>query len=48
MTDLLIATPPQPGAARPYRFPRVVRHDVRGGRVVAAHLPGQPLAVAQQ
>lgn len=42
----LIAERPGPGAARPYRFPQVVRRDVAGGRVVAAHLPGQNLAVA--
>lgn len=38
----LIADRPAPGTARPYRFPEVVRSD----GVVAAHLPGQPLAVA--
>ncbi|MFC0532251.1 M16 family metallopeptidase [Phytohabitans kaempferiae] len=38
----LVADRPGPGAARPYRFPAVVRHD----GVVAAHLPGQALAVA--
>ncbi|MEV4493133.1 pitrilysin family protein [Micromonospora coxensis] len=42
----LIAARPGAGAARPYRFPTVVRRDVAGGRVVAAHLPGQNLAVA--
>lgn len=42
----LIATRPGPGAARPYRFPQVVRRTVAGGQVVAAHLPGQNLAVA--
>ncbi|GHJ06101.1 peptidase M16 [Micromonospora humidisoli] len=42
----LITTRPGPGTARPYRFPTVVRRDVAGGRVVAAHLPGQTLAVA--
>ncbi|MCW3838612.1 insulinase family protein [Micromonospora yasonensis] len=42
----LIATRPGPGAARPYRFPQVVRRAVAGGQVVAAHLPGQNLAVA--
>jgi predicted Zn-dependent peptidase len=43
--DALIAEPPPPGAARPYRFPQIVRQSA-GGRIVAAHLPGQPLAVA--
>ncbi|MBM0227930.1 pitrilysin family protein [Micromonospora sp. ATA51] len=42
----LIAARPGPGAARPYRFPQVVRRTVAGGQVVAAHLPGQNLAVA--
>ncbi|MEV0153333.1 pitrilysin family protein [Micromonospora sp. NPDC050686] len=42
----LIAVCPGPGAARPYRFPSVVRRQVAGGQVVAAHLPGQNLAVA--
>ncbi|SCG65046.1 M16 family metallopeptidase [Micromonospora halophytica] len=42
----LIAARPGAGTPRPYRFPTVVRRDVAGGRVVAAHLPGQNLAVA--
>jgi predicted Zn-dependent peptidase len=42
----LIAERPVPGLARPYRFPQVTRREVAGGRVVAAHLPGQNLAVA--
>lgn len=42
----LISTRPGPGAARPYRFPKVVRRGVAGGQLVAAHLPGQSLAVA--
>ncbi|MEU5724348.1 pitrilysin family protein [Micromonospora sp. NPDC047738] len=42
----LITERPGPGAARPYRFPQVVRRAVAGGQVVAAHLPGQSLAVA--
>ncbi|MGY0005013.1 M16 family metallopeptidase [Micromonospora sp. I033] len=42
----LIATRPGPGAGRPYRFPQVVRRSAAGGQVVAAHLPGQNLAVA--
>ena len=42
----LIADRPGPGAAREYRFPQVVRRTVAGGQVVAAHLPGQNLAVA--
>ncbi|MGC4778788.1 M16 family metallopeptidase [Micromonospora chalcea] len=42
----LIATRPGPGAARAYRFPQVVRRTAAGGQAVAAHLPGQNLAVA--
>lgn len=42
----LISTRPGPGVARPYRFPQVVRRSVAGGQLVAAHLPGQSLAVA--
>lgn len=42
----LIAVRPEPGPARPYRFPPVVREAVAGGEVVAAHLPGHRLAVA--
>ncbi|WP_213455154.1 M16 family metallopeptidase [Rhizomonospora bruguierae] len=43
--EALVATPPQPGDARPYRFPEITREQP-GGPVVAAHLPNQPLAVA--
>lgn len=42
----LIAERPEPGDARPYRFPRVVRREVGNGRIVAADLPGHNLAVA--
>ena len=42
----LIATPPDPGVARPYAFPTIVRTTVAGGAVVAAHMPGQLLATA--
>lgn len=42
----LIAERPAPGTARPYSFPEIVRRTVAGGRVVAAHLPGQMLASA--
>ncbi|MEV1145017.1 pitrilysin family protein [Micromonospora sp. NPDC049799] len=42
----LIVDRPGPGTSRPYRFPQVVRRTVAGGQVVAAHLPGQNLAVA--
>jgi predicted Zn-dependent peptidase len=42
----LVAHRPEPGAARPYSFPAIVRRTVAGGEVVAAHLPGQLLATA--
>jgi predicted Zn-dependent peptidase len=42
----LVAHRPEPGAARPYSFPTIVRRTVAGGEVVAAHLPGQLLATA--
>lgn len=42
----IIAQRPEAGAARPYRFPAVIRRTVAGGQVVAAHLPGHRLAVA--
>jgi predicted Zn-dependent peptidase len=39
--------PDRPSAAtpRPWHFPAFERHTVAGGRVLAAHLPGRPLAV---
>lgn len=42
----LISERPGAGAPRPYQFPPVTRRTVAGGDVVAAHLPGQRLAVA--
>ncbi|GAB7043397.1 MULTISPECIES: M16 family metallopeptidase [Catenuloplanes] len=42
----LVSERPGTGAPRPYAFPRIVRRDVAGGRVIAAHLPGQALSVA--
>jgi len=42
----LIDTRPEPGVARPYAFPAVVRTTVGGGTVIAAHLPGRLLATA--
>ena len=42
----LVNDRPGPGRPRPYRFSQVVRRAVAGGDVVAAHLPGQALAVA--
>ncbi|MDR7273248.1 M16 family metallopeptidase [Catenuloplanes atrovinosus] len=42
----LVSERPGTGAPRPYVFPRIVRREVAGGRVIAAHLPGQALSVA--
>ncbi|WP_033343926.1 M16 family metallopeptidase [Catenuloplanes japonicus] len=42
----LVSERPGTGAPRPYTFPRIVRRDIAGGRVIAAHLPGQALSVA--
>ncbi|MCA2217252.1 M16 family metallopeptidase [Jidongwangia harbinensis] len=42
----LVADRPEPGTARPYSFPSVIRTEAAGGLVVAAHLPGQLLATA--
>jgi zinc protease len=42
----LVSDRPGTGAPRPYTFPRIVRRDIAGGRVIAAHLPGQALSVA--
>lgn len=42
----LVATRPDPGAARPYAFPALRRLSVASGEVVAAHMPGQLLATA--
>lgn len=43
---VLVERRPGPGRPRPYTFPTVVRSTVGDGQVVAAHLPGRPLAVA--
>jgi zinc protease len=43
----LVSERPGPGPARPYTFPTVVRRTVAGGAVLAAHLPGARLAVAE-
>ncbi|HWG98914.1 MAG TPA: insulinase family protein [Pilimelia sp.] len=45
-TAALVSQRPAPAAPRPYTFPPVLRLDAGGGQVVAAHLPGQALAVA--
>ena len=39
-----LAARPAPAPQRPYVFPEVRRQTLAGGEVVAAHLPGQPLA----
>ena len=41
----LVAQRPSPGDPRPWSFPSFERRDVAGGRVIACHLPGKPLAV---
>ncbi len=48
-TSRLVLERPGPGRPQPYRFPAVLRQTAADGRgqVVAAHLPGQPLAVAK-
>jgi predicted Zn-dependent peptidase len=43
----LVSERPAAGPPRGYRFPAVVRRTVAGGEIVAAHLPGQALAVAR-
>jgi zinc protease len=43
----LVAERPAGGAPRPWTFPTFRRLEVAGGRVLAAHLPGRPLAVVQ-
>jgi predicted Zn-dependent peptidase len=46
MSELrLVAQRPEPTAPRPWHFPSFTRHDVAGGRLLACHLPGRPLAV---
>lgn len=41
----LVGERPTPSAPRPWSFPAFERHDVAGGRIIACHLPGKPLAV---
>jgi zinc protease len=43
----LVAERPVAGAPRPWTFPAFDRVTVAGGHVLAAHLPGRPLAVVQ-
>ncbi|HEX4788290.1 MAG TPA: pitrilysin family protein [Actinospica sp.] len=44
MTSPRLAARPAAAPQRPYVFPEVRRQPLAGGEVVAAHLPGQPLA----
>lgn len=44
MAESLLAARPETAAARPYVFPEVRRTTVGAGVVLAAHLPGQPIA----
>ena len=44
MTSPRLASRPAPAPQRPYVFPEVRKLSLAGGEVVAAHLPGQPLA----
>jgi zinc protease len=47
MTDdaRLVDTRPEPAPPRPWSFPSFDRYAVGDGQVIAAHLPGRPLAV---
>ena len=44
VTSPRLAARPTPAPQRPYVFPEVRKLELSGGKVVAAHLPGQPLA----
>jgi zinc protease len=44
MSETLLAARPEAAAPRPYVFPEVRTSTVGGGRILAAHLPGQPIA----
>jgi len=41
----LVDQRPTPAAPRPWSFPSFERREIAGGRVIACHLPGKPLAV---
>jgi predicted Zn-dependent peptidase len=43
----LVSEAPAAAAPRPWTFPGFDRLEVAGGQVLAAHLPGRPLAVVQ-
>jgi zinc protease len=44
MANSPLATRPEAADPRPYAFPEVRRDSVGAGRILAAHLPGQPIA----
>ena len=46
MSSNLVGQRPTPAAPRPWSFPSFERREIAGGRVIACHLPGKPLAVA--
>jgi predicted Zn-dependent peptidase len=41
----LVSIRPEPTDPRPWRFPAFERRTVAGGQIMAAHLPGRPLAL---
>jgi zinc protease len=45
MSAQLVDRQPDPADPRPWSFPSFERHTVGGGQVIAADLPGRPLAV---
>jgi zinc protease len=46
VTAELVTQRPAPTAPLPWSFPSFERREIAGGRVIACHLPGKPLAVA--
>jgi predicted Zn-dependent peptidase len=46
MTAELVGTRPASAPPLPWSFPSFERREVGGGRLIACHLPGKPLAVA--
>jgi predicted Zn-dependent peptidase len=41
----LVAERPEAATPRPWRFPAFERRELAGGRLIACHLPGRPLAI---
>ena len=41
----LVDERPPAGVPKPWSFPSFERREIAGGHVIAAHLPGRPLAV---